>query len=54
MLSFQWPSQLAKRLFDNDPQAKLDYDNIPTVVFSHPPVGVIGMTQGEHLGNMSV
>lgn len=25
----------------------MDYDNIPTVVFSHPPIGFIGMTEEE-------
>ena len=30
--------RLAHRLFDNKPDLKLDYSNIPTVVFSHPPV----------------
>ncbi|KAK9763939.1 Glutathione reductase [Basidiobolus ranarum] len=27
--------------------AKLDYENIPTVVFSHPPSGAIGLTEAE-------
>ena len=26
---------------------KQDYENIPTVVFSHPPVGTCGITEGE-------
>lgn len=39
--------RLAHRLFDNQPNLKLDYSNIPTVVFSHPPVGTIGLTEGE-------
>jgi len=26
---------------------KLDYDNIPTVIFSHPPVGTIGLSEAE-------
>ena len=39
--------KLAHRLFDNKPDWKLDYNNIPTVVFSHPPIGTIGMTQGK-------
>ena len=30
--------RLAHRLFDNKKDLKLDYNNIPTVVFSHPPV----------------
>ena len=39
--------QLAERLFNNKPDAKLDYDNIPSVVFSHPPIGTVGMTEDE-------
>ena len=38
---------LAERLFNNRLQAKLDYDNIPSVVFSHPPIGTVGMTEEE-------
>jgi glutathione reductase (NADPH) len=29
------------------PERKLDYENIPTVVFSHPPIGTIGLTEDE-------
>ena len=25
--------------------AKLDYQNIPSVVFSHPPIGTVGLTE---------
>lgn len=39
--------RLASRIFDNQPELKLNYDNIPTVVFSHPPIGTIGMTEKE-------
>lgn len=39
--------RLAHRLFDNQPNLKLDYDNIATVVFSHPPTGTIGLTEGK-------
>jgi len=38
--------KLAHRLFNAEIEAKLDYTNIPTVVFSHPPVGTIGLTEG--------
>jgi len=37
--------QLAERLFNNTPNAKLDYENIPTVVFSHPPIACVGLTE---------
>jgi len=49
--------QLAERLFNNKPQAKLDYDNIPSVVFSHPPIGTVGMTEDaarERYGEVKV
>lgn len=39
--------KLAHRLFDGKKAWKLDYKNIPTVVFSHPPIGTIGPTQAE-------
>ncbi|MGI9303667.1 MAG: hypothetical protein ACR2RB_13350, partial [Gammaproteobacteria bacterium] len=34
-------------MFDNRPERKLDYDNIPSVVFSHPPLGTVGMTEEQ-------
>lgn len=39
--------RLADRLFGNQPERKLDYQNIPTVVFSHPPIGTVGLTEEE-------
>lgn len=39
--------RLAERLFNGQTEAKLDYDNIPTVVFTHPPVGTVGITEAE-------
>ncbi len=39
--------QLSERLFNNKPDAKMDYDLIPTVVFSHPPIGTIGLTEQQ-------
>jgi len=36
---------LAERLFGNRPDARTDYESIPTVVFSHPPIGCVGMTE---------
>jgi len=39
--------RLSDRLFNNMPERKLDYENIPTVVFSHPPIGTIGLTEDE-------
>lgn len=37
---------LAKRLFANE-QTFLDYDNIPTVVFNHPPIGSVGLSEQQ-------
>lgn len=33
---------LVERIFNNKPTAKMDYQNVPTVIFSHPPIGCIG------------
>ncbi len=41
--------RLADRLYNNQVQRHLDYENIPTVVFSHPPIGAIGLTEEEAL-----
>ncbi|XP_022686672.1 glutathione reductase, mitochondrial-like isoform X1 [Varroa jacobsoni] len=39
--------RLAMRLFAGQNELKLDYNNIPTVVFSHPPIGTIGLSEEE-------
>ena len=39
--------RLSERLFNNKPEEHLDYDLIPTVVFSHPPIGTIGLTEPQ-------
>ncbi|RLM10885.1 glutathione-disulfide reductase [Gibbsiella quercinecans] len=39
--------RLSERLFNNKPDEHLDYSNIPTVVFSHPPIGTIGLTEPQ-------
>ena len=38
---------LAVRLFGGKPDSKLNYDCIPSVVFSHPPMGKCGITEEE-------
>ncbi len=37
--------RLSDRLFGGMSERRLDYDNIPTVVFSHPPIGTVGLSE---------
>ncbi|MFZ7157888.1 glutathione-disulfide reductase [Avibacterium gallinarum] len=39
--------RLSERLFNNKPNEHLDYNLVPTVVFSHPPIGTIGLTEPQ-------
>lgn len=39
--------RLADRLFHNMPEARADYENVPSVVFSHPTIGTCGLTEPE-------
>ena len=39
--------RLADRLFNDQPERRLDYENIPTVVFAHPPAGAVGLTEAQ-------
>jgi glutathione reductase (NADPH) len=39
--------RLADRLFNRQADRALDYTLIPTVVFSHPPIGTIGLTEAQ-------
>ncbi|QDO99920.1 glutathione-disulfide reductase [Thalassotalea sp. PS06] len=39
--------RLSERLFNNKENEHLDYNLIPTVVFSHPTIGTIGLTENE-------
>lgn len=37
--------RLSERLFNNKKEEYLDYNLVPTVVFSHPAIGTIGLTE---------
>lgn len=39
--------KLAARLFLNQADSRLDYDTLPSVVFSHPAIGTVGLTEDE-------
>jgi glutathione reductase (NADPH) len=39
--------RLADRLFGGMPDAKLDYADIPSVIFSHPPIGSVGLSEAQ-------
>lgn len=38
---------LAERLFNNMKDVVMDYTNVPTVVFSHPPIGTMGLSEPD-------
>jgi len=39
--------RLADRLFGGQKGRKVDYGNIPSVVFSHPPIGTVGLSEAD-------
>lgn len=39
--------RLSDRLYNNMQGRHLDYHNIPTVVFTHPPIGTIGLSEEQ-------
>ncbi len=39
--------RLADRIFGGQKDRCLDYDNVPTVIFGHPAIGTVGLTEPE-------
>lgn len=39
--------RLSERLFNNKPNEHLNYELVPSVVFSHPPIGTVGVSEAE-------
>ena len=39
--------RLSERLFGAKPERHLDYESIPSVVFTHPPIGTLGLSESE-------
>jgi glutathione reductase (NADPH) len=39
--------RLSDRLFGGKPQRRLEYSMIPSVVFTHPPIGTVGASEAE-------
>ncbi len=39
--------RLSDRLFDGKRERRLEYSMIPTVIFTHPPIGAVGLSESE-------
>lgn len=38
---------VSERIFNNRPGLKMSYDNIATIIFSHPPIGTVGVSEQD-------
>ena len=38
---------LVERIFNNRPDLKVNYQNIATIIFSHPPIGTVGLSHED-------
>ncbi len=45
--------KLSERLFNQQKDFKVDYHNIPTVIYSHPPIGTIGLSEVQAIAQHS-
>lgn len=43
--------KLSDRLFGGNKEACVDYEMISSVVFSHPPIGTVGLTEAQAIAN---
>ena len=39
--------RLSERLFNNKPDEHLELNLVPTVIFSHPPIGTVGLSEAS-------
>ena len=46
--------RLSDRVFGGQSQRRLDYELIPTVMFSHPPLGTVGLTEEQARDRMAM
>ena len=46
--------RLADRVFGGMGDRKLDYENVASVVFSHPPIGSVGLTESQAIEKYSI
>lgn len=38
---------VVERVFNNRPTLKVNYSNVATIIFSHPPIGTVGLSAEE-------